>query len=137
MAARRGGGVDGRVWLLQGGAAYLVPGRALPGPREVAHPRRRRGTRMRVDVFVEDERVPRASFDPPGQLELDTSDLEDGPHVLRVRAAEGEGSAGNEEIPFVVRNGPGIAVVGLRKQEVVPGRAPILVNAYHSRLGEV
>jgi mono/diheme cytochrome c family protein len=92
---------------------------------------------MRVDVFVDDERVPRASFEPPGELELDTSDLEDGPHVLRVRAAEGEGSAGNEEIPFVVRNGPGIAVVGLRKQEVVRGRVPILVNAYESRLGEV
>ena len=92
---------------------------------------------MRVDVFVDDERAPRASFEPPGELELDTSDLEDGPHVLRVRAAEGEGSAGNEEIPFVVRNGPGIAVVGLRKQEVVRGRVPILVNAYESRLGEV
>jgi len=92
---------------------------------------------MRVDVFVDDERAPRASFEPPGQLELDTSDLEDGPHVLRVRAAEGEGSAANEEIPFVVRNGPGIAVVGLRKQEVVRGRVPILVNAYESRLGEV
>src|SRR5260370_38870108 len=114
MAARRGGGVDGRVWLLQGGAAYLVPGRALPGPREVAHPRRRRGTRMRVDVFVDDERVPRASFEPPGQLELDTSDLEDGPHVLRGRPAEGEGSAGNEEGPFVARDRPRLPVVGVR-----------------------
>jgi mono/diheme cytochrome c family protein len=57
--------------------------------------------------------------------------------VLRVRASDGEGSAGNEEIPFVVRNGPGIAVVGLRKQEVVRGRVPILVNAYESRRGDV
>ena len=87
---------------------------------------------MRIDVFVDDERGPRASFEPPGQLELDTSDLADGPHVLRVRASGGEGSAGNQEIPFVVRNGPGIAVVGLRKQEVVRGRVAILVNAYES-----
>jgi len=36
-----------------------------------------------------------------------------------------------------VRNGPGIAVVGLRKQEVVRGRVPILVNAYESRPGDV
>ena len=54
---------------------------------------------MRVDVFVDDERVPRASFEPPGELELDTSDLADGPHVLRVRAAEGEGPAGTRRFP--------------------------------------
>jgi len=92
---------------------------------------------MRVEVLVDDERGPRASFEPPGQFELDTSDLADGAHVLRVRTSGGEGPAGNEEIPFVVRNGPGIAVVGLRKQEVVRGRVPILVNAYESRPGDV
>jgi len=92
---------------------------------------------MRVEIFVDEEPAPRGAFEPPGQLELDTSSLTDGPHVLRVRASEGDGAAGNEEIPFVVRNGPGIAVVGLRKQEVVHGRVPILVNAYESRLGEV
>jgi mono/diheme cytochrome c family protein len=92
---------------------------------------------MRIDVFIDDEGGPRASFEPPGQFELDTSDLADGSHVLRVRASGGEGPAGNEEIPFVVRNGPGIAVVGLRKQEVVRGRVPILVNAYESRPGDV
>src|SRR5260370_27671107 len=88
---------------------------------------------MRIEVFLDDERAPRASFEPPGQLELDTSDLADGPHVLRVRASDGEGSAGNEEIPFVVRNGPGIAVVRLRKHEGVRGRVPILVKPYESR----
>ena len=92
---------------------------------------------MRVEIFVDEEQAPRGAFEPPGQLELDTSNLTDGPHVLRVRASEGDGAAGNQEIPFVVRNGPGIAVVGLRKQEVVHGRVPILVNAYESRLGEV
>src|SRR5260370_5791403 len=90
---------------------------------------------MRIEVFLDDERAPRASFEPPGQLELDTSDLADGPHVLRVRASDGEGSAGNEEIPFVVRNGPGIAGVGVRKQEVVRRRVSILVKPYQSRRG--
>jgi mono/diheme cytochrome c family protein len=92
---------------------------------------------VKIEVLVDDEREPRASFEPPGQLELDTTGLADGPHVLRVRASEGHGTAGNEEIPFVVRNGPGIAVVGLRKQEIVHGRVSILVNAYQSRPGEV
>lgn len=92
---------------------------------------------MRIDVFVDDDGEPRASFEPPGEFELDTSDLADGSHVLRVRASGGDGPAGNDEIPFVVRNGPGIAVVGLRRQEVVRGRVPILVNAYEGRPGDV
>jgi len=91
---------------------------------------------LRVDVFVDDEGQPRVSFEPPGEFELDTGGLEDGAHVLHVRASGGEGPAGKETIPFVVRNGPGIAVVGLRKQEVVRGRVPILVNAYESRPGD-
>ncbi|HKE12552.1 MAG TPA: cytochrome c [Myxococcota bacterium] len=92
---------------------------------------------MRIDVFVDDEREPRASFEPPGELELDTRDLPDGRHVLRVRTSGGEGPAGSEEIPFVVRNGPGIAVVGLQRGEVIRGRVPILLNAYENRPDDV
>jgi mono/diheme cytochrome c family protein len=92
---------------------------------------------MRIDIFVDDEGHPRASFEPPAEFELDTTGLADGSHVMRVRATGGEGPAGIEEIPFVVRNGPGIAIVGLRKQEVVRGHVPILVNAYESRPGDV
>jgi mono/diheme cytochrome c family protein len=92
---------------------------------------------MRIDVFVDDEREPRASFEPPGQLELDTRNLMDGQHVLRVRASTGDGPAGTEEIPFTVRNGPGIAVVGLHREEVVRGRVPILLNAYENRPDDV
>jgi mono/diheme cytochrome c family protein len=92
---------------------------------------------MRIDIFVDDEGHPRASVEPPAEFELDTTGLADGSHVMRVRATGGEGPAGIEEIPFVVRNGPGIAIVGLRKQEVVRGHVPILVNAYESRPGDV
>ena len=92
---------------------------------------------MRIDVFVDDEPEPRASLEPPGELELDTRGLTDGRHVLRVRASGGEGPAGSEEIPFVVRNGPGIAVVGLQRGEVISGRVPILLNAYENRPDDV
>jgi mono/diheme cytochrome c family protein len=92
---------------------------------------------VRIEVFVDDEREPRASFEPPGELELDTSDLPDGRHVLRVRAIGDQGVAAREEIPFTVRNGPGIAVVGLHKEEVVRGRVPILLNAYENRPDDV
>ena len=89
---------------------------------------------MRVDVFASTTSAPaRASFEPPGELELDTSDLEDGPHVLRVQAAEGESvrlAARMRRFPFVVRNGPGIAGGQATQARVVAGAFRSLVNAY-------
>jgi mono/diheme cytochrome c family protein len=92
---------------------------------------------MRIEVFVDDEPVPRQTLVPPATLELDTEGLADGPHRLRVRAIEDSGTVGVEEIPFTVRNGPGIAVVGLSDGDTVRGRIPLLVNAFASRPGDV
>ena len=91
---------------------------------------------MRIEIFIDDESVPRQTLEPPATLELDTEGLVDGPHRLRVRAIEDSGAAGVEEIPFTVRNGPGIAVVGLSDGETVRGRIPLLVNAFGSRPGD-
>ena len=91
---------------------------------------------MRIEVFIDDESVPRYVLEPPATLELDTEGLADGPHRLRVRAFEDSGTVGVEEIPFTVRNGPGIAVVGLSDGETVRGRIPLLVNAFASRPGD-
>lgn len=91
---------------------------------------------MKIELFVDHETEPRATIDPPAPFDLDTTTLADGPHVLRVRAIEDDGTAGVHEIPFTVRNGPGIAVVGLADHEVVQGRVPLLVNAYASRVGD-
>ncbi|HEU4367734.1 MAG TPA: cytochrome c [Methylomirabilota bacterium] len=91
---------------------------------------------MRIEVFVDDESVPRHTLEPPATLELDTEGLADGPHRLRVRAIDDSGTVGVEEIPFAVRNGPGIAVVGLSDGDTVRGRIPLLVNAFASRPGD-
>ena len=91
---------------------------------------------MRIEVFVDDESAPRYTLEPPATLDLDTEGLADGPHRLRVRAVEDSGTVGVEEIPFTVRNGPGIAVVGLAEGDTVRGRVPILVNAFASRPGD-
>jgi len=91
---------------------------------------------VRIDLFVDEESEPRASFEAPGSFELDTADLDDGPHTLVVRAHEQDGVPGLERIPFTVRNGPGIAVFGIREGETIRGRVPILVNAYASRIGD-
>lgn len=91
---------------------------------------------MRIEVFVDDESVPRYRLEPPATLELDTEGLADGPHRLRVHAIDDSGPVGVEEIPFTVRNGPGIAVVGLADGDTVRGRIPLLVNAFASRPGD-
>ena len=91
---------------------------------------------MRIEIFIDDESVPRQTLEPPATLELDTQGLADGPHRLRVHAIEGSGTVGVEEIPFTVRNGPGIAVVGLSDGDAVRGRIPLLVNAFASRPGD-
>ena len=91
---------------------------------------------MRIEVFIDDESVPRYTLEPPATLELDTEGLTDGPHRLRVHAFEDSGTVGVEDIPFTVRNGPGIAVVGLSDGDTVRGRLPLLVNAFASRPGD-
>src|SRR2546422_11253918 len=91
---------------------------------------------MRIEIFLDDESVPRQTLRPPATLELDTEGLTDGPHRLRVHAIGDSGTVGVEEIPFTVRNGPGIAVVGLSDGDTVRGRVPLLVNAFASRPGE-
>jgi len=92
---------------------------------------------MKVEIFIDDEPEPRHRLAPPASFELDTTNLDDGPHVLRVRAVDDGGSVGIEEIPFTVRNGPGIALVGLAEGESVRGRVSLLVNAFASRHGDV
>jgi mono/diheme cytochrome c family protein len=92
---------------------------------------------VRIEIFVDDEATPRYVLEPPATLELDSEGLDDGPHRLRVHAFEDSGAVGVESIPFTVRNGPGIAVVGLSDGDTVRGRIPLLVNAFASRPGDV
>ena len=92
---------------------------------------------MRIEIFIDDESVPRRTVEPPATLELDTEGLADGAHRLRVRAIDDSGTVGVEEIPFTVRNGPGIAVVGLARGDTVRGSVPLIVNAFASRPGDV
>src|SRR5438094_6038912 len=91
---------------------------------------------MRSEQLVADEPAPTQTLQQPATLEIDTEGLADGPHRLRVHAIGDSGTVGVEEIPFTVRNGPGIAVVGLSDGDTVRGRVPLLVNAFASRPGE-
>jgi hypothetical protein len=49
---------------------------------------------------------------------------------LKVVSKDHKGKEGIKIIPFIVRNGPAIAVEGIRKDEVVDGILPLMINAY-------
>jgi len=85
---------------------------------------------VKVEVFLDDQPEPIATFRPPGTFELDTTKLEDGSHRLRIRAIDKSGIPGIRTVHFTVRNGPDITVVGIKPGDVVEGKLPIMVNAY-------
>lgn len=84
----------------------------------------------RIEVYLDDNPEPVAAFSPPDTFQLDTTVLEDGPHVLRIIATDRTNRRGLRRISFEVRNGPGIAVDGLNENDVVEGKFRVLVNAY-------
>jgi mono/diheme cytochrome c family protein len=86
--------------------------------------------RDRIDIFLDDASEPLLSTTPPLSFELDTSGMEDGPHSMRIEAYDDHGVRGVRTIDFSVRNGPGIAVSGIRQHDVLDGKIPVMVNAY-------
>lgn len=85
-----------------------------------------------IRLYIDEETAPFAEFVPPVKFVLDTTRLPDGPHTLRIAARSTSGVEGLRTVPFEVRNGPDIHVVGLDPGEVVDGRMPITINAYGS-----
>lgn len=85
---------------------------------------------VRTLVYLDDDAEPLLSHPPPVRFELDTARLDDGAHRLRVEAYDSTGRKGVRTIAFTVRNGPGIAVDGVRDNDVLEGKIPILINAY-------
>lgn len=85
-----------------------------------------------VSLFLDDATEPFATYRPPATCSIDTTTLADGPHVLSIRARDTLGAAGVRTIPFIVQNGPGITVTGLRANERVSGTLELNVNAFSS-----
>jgi mono/diheme cytochrome c family protein len=86
--------------------------------------------RNRIDIFLDGTAEPILSTTPPLSFELHTARMVDGPHVMRIEAYDDQGIRGIRTIDFRVRNGPGIAVAGIRAHDVLDGTIPIVVNAY-------
>jgi hypothetical protein len=83
-----------------------------------------------VFLFIDDDPTPYGIFKVPIHFELDTRKLTDGEHVLKIVSKDPLGKEGIRKIPFVVRNGPAIAVEGIAENEIVDGVLPLMINAY-------
>src|SRR5471030_1290589 len=83
-----------------------------------------------ITLFLDEDPQPIGEFPAPVTFDLDTRKLVDGPHVLKVVSKDKQGKEGLKIIPFVVRNGPAIAIEGLRKNEIVNDVLPLMINAY-------
>jgi hypothetical protein len=81
-------------------------------------------------IFIDDEPRPIGEFAAPFHFELDTTRLVDGNHTLKIISKDPGGKEGIRNIPFIVRNGPAIAIEGLKENEVVDGKLPLMINAY-------
>ena len=89
-----------------------------------------------IKVFLDDDPKPFASFAPPVKIILDTTKIMDGKHVLKIVAKSSNNVEGIREIPFIVRNGPEISVLGLKENETVDAQIPITINAYGSETSD-
>lgn len=83
-----------------------------------------------IFIFIDDEQKPIARFVSPVHFELDTKKLIDGNHTLKIVSKDPTGKEGIRLIPFEVRNGPAIAVEGIKENAVVDGILPLMINAY-------
>lgn len=87
-------------------------------------------TQSKVLIFLDDELKPYGEYLAPINFELDTRKLVDGNHTLKIISKDPLGKEGIRKIPFIVRNGPSVAVEGLNENDVVDGIIPIMINAY-------
>lgn len=83
-----------------------------------------------VLVFIDDDPKPFGEYLVPINFEFDTRKLVDGDHVLKIVSKDPLGKEGIRKIPFVVRNGPAVAIEGITDNEVVDGVIPLMINAY-------
>jgi mono/diheme cytochrome c family protein len=84
----------------------------------------------RIELRLDDAQQPFRIVVPPETIELDTANLSDGAHVLHLAAYDSAGNVGRRDIPFMVQNGPGITVTGLRPGERIGGTISLDINAF-------
>jgi hypothetical protein len=84
----------------------------------------------KIFIFIDQDVKPVAELASPVTFDLDTTKLVDGKHTLKIVSKDPSGKEGVRLIPFEVKNGPAIAIEGIKENAVVDGVIPIMINAY-------
>jgi hypothetical protein len=90
-----------------------------------------------IKIFLDEDPIPFAEFTSPVKFIFDTTKIPDGKHTLKIVAKSTNDVEGVRTIPFEVRNGPSIAVVGIDENEVINEQIPITINAYGSERNDI
>lgn len=91
---------------------------------------------MLIRLYLDDQVEPFRELTKPSEhFELDTTKLADGRHILHLVTVEDGKVTGRRDVAFEVRNGPGIALAGLREGDVVRGDVPLVGNASGGSVG--
>lgn len=89
-----------------------------------------------IKVFLDEETQPFAEFAPPVKFVLDSTKIPDGKHKLKIVAKSSSGVEGIRIVPFEVRNGPEISLIGLKDNEIIETQNTITINAYGSETND-
>jgi len=89
-----------------------------------------------IKVFLDEETQPFAEFAPPVKFVLDSTRIPDGKHKLKIVAKSSSGVEGIRIVPFEVRNGPEISLIGLKDNEIIETQNTITINAYGSETND-
>jgi cytochrome c553 len=91
---------------------------------------------MQIKLYLDDQKESFRELTKPSEhFDLDTTKLSDGRHVLHLVTIEDGKVTGRRDVEFEVRNGPGIALAGLREGDVVRGDVPLVGNASGGSVG--
>lgn len=83
-----------------------------------------------VRLYIDDEPEAIAELSTPVEFELNTLNLSDGEHTLKIVSTSLDGREGVKKVKFMVRNGPAIDFEGLKENQVVDGTIPLMINSY-------
>lgn len=90
----------------------------------------------KIRVFLDSDPQPFAEFESPVKFILDTTKIPDGKHEMKIVSTSSSGKEGIKIIPFEVRNGPMIYVLGIKNNDTVSDKIPVTINAYGSEKSE-
>ena len=86
--------------------------------------------KSKVILYLDSQTEPLGEYEAPIRFELDSRKIPDGEHTLKIVSIDPMGTQGVKYVPFTIRNGPAIALEGLKEHDTIDGIVPIMIKAY-------